>query len=305
MTENSPAGLVMLGAEVTVTVTREEHHQAALARYPVAPGAQRQVAVELTWCTITSGKYRGQPAIEVRLDGARVGELTYLMSQRYAAFLTQVTSHGARPGCQAVIQRGARGLEVVLRLPRPTEATMPIPPVPRHALPTPPPAPATPRRRAWIVAAAVVGGLIIIGAVANAGNDNSPPAANRVSDASTTTTKPTTTTTPPPATTTEPTTTTTTTTIIAPPPPPPPNPPAPAPATPKTTTTKRATPPPPPATQPQSGCDPNYTGCVPIASDVDCAGGTGNGPAYVQGPIRVIGRDIYDLDRDHDGIACE
>ncbi|KKU20029.1 MAG: G5 domain-containing protein [Candidatus Saccharibacteria bacterium GW2011_GWA2_46_10] len=54
-----------------------------------------------------------------------------------------------------------------------------------------------------------------------------------------------------------------------------------------------------------SNCDPNYTGCVPIASDVDCAGGSGNGPAYVSGPISVIGSDIYDLDRDNDGIACE
>ena len=53
-------------------------------------------------------------------------------------------------------------------------------------------------------------------------------------------------------------------------------------------------------------CDPNYTGaCVPIASDVDCAGGSGNGPAYVQGPVRVVGTDIYDLDRDGDGIGCE
>ncbi|MCW3816310.1 hypothetical protein ONA91_17845 [Micromonospora sp. DR5-3] len=54
-----------------------------------------------------------------------------------------------------------------------------------------------------------------------------------------------------------------------------------------------------------SKCDPNYSGCVPIASDVDCAGGSGNGPAYVQGPVRVIGTDIYDLDRDGDGIACD
>ncbi|MFT4283882.1 MAG: G5 domain-containing protein [Protaetiibacter sp.] len=54
------------------------------------------------------------------------------------------------------------------------------------------------------------------------------------------------------------------------------------------------------------GCDPNYAGaCVPIASDVDCAGGSGNGPAYVRGPVRVIGVDIYDLDRDGDGIACD
>jgi hypothetical protein len=53
-------------------------------------------------------------------------------------------------------------------------------------------------------------------------------------------------------------------------------------------------------------CDPNYSGaCVPIASDVDCAGGSGNGPAYVTGPVKVIGSDIYDLDRDGDGYGCD
>lgn len=53
-------------------------------------------------------------------------------------------------------------------------------------------------------------------------------------------------------------------------------------------------------------CDPNYTmACVPKASDVDCAGGSGNGPAYVRGPVRVVGRDIYGLDRDKDGYSCE
>lgn len=55
----------------------------------------------------------------------------------------------------------------------------------------------------------------------------------------------------------------------------------------------------------QESCDPNYDPCVPIASDVDCAGGSGNGPAYVQGPVRVIGSDVYGLDRDGDGIGCE
>ncbi|WP_433676990.1 G5 domain-containing protein [Microbacterium gorillae] len=54
------------------------------------------------------------------------------------------------------------------------------------------------------------------------------------------------------------------------------------------------------------GCDPNYAeACVPIASDVDCAWGTGDGPAYLDGVARVIGSDIYDLDRDNDGWACE
>ena len=53
-------------------------------------------------------------------------------------------------------------------------------------------------------------------------------------------------------------------------------------------------------------CDTNYRGaCVPIASDVDCAAGSGNGPAYVAGPFHVVGGDPYGLDRDHDGLACE
>ncbi|ANZ43123.1 hypothetical protein BBK82_29495 [Lentzea guizhouensis] len=62
---------------------------------------------------------------------------------------------------------------------------------------------------------------------------------------------------------------------------------------------------PAPAPAPAPKCDPNYGGCVPIASDVDCAGGSGNGPAYVRGPIPVIGNDIYGLDHDKDGTACE
>lgn len=53
-------------------------------------------------------------------------------------------------------------------------------------------------------------------------------------------------------------------------------------------------------------CDPNYAGaCLdPDASDYDCAGGSGNGPKYVQGPIRVVGTDHFRLDADGDGIAC-
>lgn len=63
---------------------------------------------------------------------------------------------------------------------------------------------------------------------------------------------------------------------------------------------------PPPAPAPASNCDPNYTGaCVPIASDVDCGNGSGNGPAYVYGTVKVVGVDIYDLDRDGNGYGCE
>jgi hypothetical protein len=59
---------------------------------------------------------------------------------------------------------------------------------------------------------------------------------------------------------------------------------------------------------PASNCDPNYSGaCVPnvYPSDVDCAGGTGNGPYYVRGPLTVIGTDRYGLDGNNDGVACQ
>jgi hypothetical protein len=81
--------------------------------------------------------------------------------------------------------------------------------------------------------------------------------------------------------------------------------------TPKPTVTPKATATPKPSPKAtvtpstSSNCDPNYSGCVPIASDVDCEGGSGNGPAYVKGPVNVIGNDKYGLDSDHDGIGCE
>jgi hypothetical protein len=38
---------------------------------------------------------------------------------------------------------------------------------------------------------------------------------------------------------------------------------------------------------------------------VDCVGGSGNGPACVRGPVHVVGPDVYDLDRDGNGVGCE
>ena len=75
--------------------------------------------------------------------------------------------------------------------------------------------------------------------------------------------------------------------------------------TPKLNSTPSPSPTPKPSPAPALSCDSNYSGCVPIASDVDCAGGSGDGPAYVKGPITVIGTDKYRLDSDHDGVACE
>ena len=56
---------------------------------------------------------------------------------------------------------------------------------------------------------------------------------------------------------------------------------------------------------PEQKCHPSYSGCLnPNASDYDCIGGSGNGPYYT-GTVRVIGPDVFGLDRDGDGWGCE
>ena len=53
-------------------------------------------------------------------------------------------------------------------------------------------------------------------------------------------------------------------------------------------------------------CHPAYKGkCLKRkASDYDCRGGSGNGP-YDTGRVRVVGPDVFDLDRDGDGVGCD
>ncbi len=66
-------------------------------------------------------------------------------------------------------------------------------------------------------------------------------------------------------------------------------------------------PPPPPTPVSGTNCHPSYpTVCLdPNAGDYDCAGGSGDGPNHVQGPIPVLPPDPFGLDRDRDGIGCE
>lgn len=59
------------------------------------------------------------------------------------------------------------------------------------------------------------------------------------------------------------------------------------------------------ASLPSPDCHVNYGGCVPIASDVDCLGSNLDGPIFIEGPVEVLGPDVYGLDRDHDGVGCE
>ena len=41
--------------------------------------------------------------------------------------------------------------------------------------------------------------------------------------------------------------------------------------------------------------------------DYDCYGGSGNGPNYTPpgATIKVVGVDVFGLDRDHDGYGCD
>jgi hypothetical protein len=153
--------------------------------------------------------------------------------------------------------------------------------------------PRTGRRAGWI-AAGVVGAIAFFGIIGSNmdGTSTTSSPSDVVAEETTTDAPPTT-------------DTTTTSAATTTPKPAAPKPkPKPAAAAPRTTTPKPA-PPVRPKPKPVSTCDPNYTGCVPVASDVDCAGGSGNGPEYAVGPVEVIGSDVYDLDRDGDGVACE
>jgi hypothetical protein len=60
-----------------------------------------------------------------------------------------------------------------------------------------------------------------------------------------------------------------------------------------------------PSPQPQPTNCQGYSPCIPPGPDVDCAGGSGDGPRYRSGPIYVSGSDPYGLDSDGDGVACE
>jgi hypothetical protein len=79
------------------------------------------------------------------------------------------------------------------------------------------------------------------------------------------------------------------------------------PAAASTTTVASAAPagnPSPTDTTPDDACDPDYSGCVPIAEDVDCID-AGDGPAYIRMGAIVTGQDVYDLDADGNGLACD
>lgn len=119
-----PSSMVTLCPEVQCTVTGEEHHQDHLLSVaPSNPNEATRVVVTLCYCQIANGKYQGEQAIEVRLDGERVGQLTRAMTERYASYMDAVAHTGRVPTAEAVVTSGSRGVQVELRMPRVTHAS--------------------------------------------------------------------------------------------------------------------------------------------------------------------------------------
>ena len=159
MTENSTADLTMLDAERPVVVTGDEQLEDVLRGHP------SRVTIEL----VPIG-----PRLEARLDGRRIGELTALMSLRYAPTVDEVLRRGERPGCVGHVVRGKHGVEVVLRLPAVNAAGGP----PTEQLPV---IVATRRRSRsrtplW-VGVGIVALLVVIGGVVGLTRVSAPPAA--------------------------------------------------------------------------------------------------------------------------------
>ncbi len=333
-------GLIVLDAQRTVVLTGEERHQGRLRRYlPNPAAAPRPVLVELALTAAAPAARSGSVAVEARLNGGRVGELTERMARRYSPLLREAMQHGPRPGCRGRLVVSRRGLvEVELRLPAVPEGGRPGPsaagpPLASAVLPSrdrssratlAPPAPAQwlhPRSR-WrpmVGSVAVFGVLLLLGlglggarsadragtglagGTAPAGRSASPGAG----DVALTPPVPTT---PAPGDPAELPPGGSAAAGIAPAGRPGTGAPAssaPARQRASTSSASTATPGRTAAQARSGGCHSGYGGCVPIAADVDCAGGGGNGPKFVRGPVRVLGSDEYGLDRDRDGVACE
>ena len=115
--ENLVGEIDLLDPARQVTVTKEENHQTVLSRHYSPARAFTRVAAQLVSSTVSAGKHKGAYAIEVRLDGDRVGELTAAMSARYQHLVVAAVKQSGQADCEALITHGTRGLQIDLRLP--------------------------------------------------------------------------------------------------------------------------------------------------------------------------------------------
>lgn len=117
---NSADGVELLEPEWMTTVTGEEKHQHVLEQLSgEKDGVFPPMVATLAVSEASKGKYAGEPCVEVRIDGERVGELTRKMSERYLPMVQHVIARDATPGCEAFIRRvEGKGIQVKLRAPK-------------------------------------------------------------------------------------------------------------------------------------------------------------------------------------------
>jgi hypothetical protein len=106
-----------------------------------------------------------------------VGELTWLMAQRYRPAVDALVVRGFRVGCEALLREDARGIQVELRLPaeptatgRPADEPLAVP----TSVVTYPPATRRRSRRLLGIVGAVVGVLVVASALGNGSRDEVP-----------------------------------------------------------------------------------------------------------------------------------
>lgn len=104
-----PHGAVVLDAERMATPIGVHRHQGALGAVPDG----------LMWATLTagavwSGKYAGDPTIDVRIESHVVGQLNASQGARYKSVLEM----GSLVACEASVFQGARNRQVKIWLPK-------------------------------------------------------------------------------------------------------------------------------------------------------------------------------------------
>lgn len=108
---NAPGGTWPVVGSASVTVVGEEEHPGSLA------GLRPHAGVAATLHPARSHREAGEAALEVRIDGNRVGELTQAMSRRYAGLVAEAEARGLTLACRGHIGEDHRGKQVTLSLP--------------------------------------------------------------------------------------------------------------------------------------------------------------------------------------------
>lgn len=113
---NQPDGLDLLEAHAPVPVTGTDEQQAELVRL-LGPASRACWFAALEVGRVAGGRFDGEPALVVVIEGVAVGRLTASVTQDYLRWVEPVLAAGARPGAEIIVSRDSRGVQVTVHLP--------------------------------------------------------------------------------------------------------------------------------------------------------------------------------------------